>query len=68
MEVEQFIDQYLWYILAIVVWDSVWKVMALWKSARNDQLGWFITLAVINSVGILPIAYIYFIGHKKSTT
>jgi len=45
-------------ILLVVVWDLIWKMIALWKSARRDQKVWFIFLAIINSVGILPIIYL----------
>ena len=51
-------------IILLVVWELVWKFIALWKSARNNQLGWFICIAVINMVGILPI--IYLLTHKKN--
>jgi hypothetical protein len=30
----------------------------MWKSARNNQLAWFICLAIFNTAGILPIIYI----------
>ena len=30
----------------------------MWKSARNNQLAWFICLAIFNTVGILPIIYV----------
>lgn len=45
-------------IVLLMLWDAVWKVVALWKSARNNHLAWFIVIAIINSVGILPIIYI----------
>ncbi|MCC5941000.1 MAG: hypothetical protein JJU37_05610 [Balneolaceae bacterium] len=45
-------------ILLLVIWDTVWKIIALWKSARRNQLGWFIAIALINSAGILPIIYL----------
>jgi hypothetical protein len=45
-------------IVLIAIWDGVWKVIALWKSARNNQLAWFICLAIFNTAGILPILYI----------
>ncbi len=47
-------------IILLAIWDGVWKLIALWKSARHDQLAWFICLAIFNTVGILPIAYILF--------
>ena len=52
-------------ILLITVWDLIWKIIALWKSARRDQKVWFIFLAIINSVGILHI--IYLLMHKDQS-
>jgi hypothetical protein len=49
------------FIIAIVllaIWDGVWKLIALWKSARHNQLAWFICLAIFNTAGILPIIYL----------
>jgi hypothetical protein len=50
-------------IIIIAIWDSVWKLIALWKSARNNHLAWFICIAIFNTIGILPIIYI--LMHKK---
>ena len=50
-----------WLIILIVIlalFDSVMKLIALWKSARNNHLVWFICLAIFNTVGILPIVYL----------
>ena len=52
---------WIWIVFVIVVlavWDGVWKLIALWKSARNAQMAWFVCLAIFNTVGILPILYI----------
>lgn len=49
---------WLWIILVLAVWDIVWRGLALWRAGRNRQLGWFVVLLVINSVGILPIIYL----------
>ena len=48
------------------IWEGVWKCIAMWKSARNSQLAWFICIAVFNTVGILPI--IYLIGFQRNRT
>ena len=45
-------------IILLAIWDGVWKLIALWKSARHNQLAWFICLAIFNTTGILPIIYI----------
>lgn len=50
-------------IVVMVIWDAVWKMIAMWKSARNNHLVWFIFLGIINSLGILPIIYI--LTHKN---
>lgn len=47
-------------LLPFIIWEGVWKGIGLWKSAHNNQLKWFIAIFVINTIGILPIVYIYF--------
>lgn len=47
-------------IVVLAIWDGVWKVIAMWKSARHNQLAWFICLAIFNTAGILPILYLMF--------
>lgn len=43
----------------IFIWSYIWKLLALWKSARNNSRIWFIILALVNTVGILEILYIF---------
>ena len=45
-------------IMLLFIWDSVWKLIALWKSAQRKQLLWFICIAIFNTLGILPIVYL----------
>lgn len=59
-----------WVLIAVVlwiliVWSTVWKGIALWKSAGLKHKWWFIALLVINTVGILEILYIYVFSRKK---
>jgi len=49
----------LW-LLPLLIWDAVWKGIALWKSGKNNQLAWFICIFIFNTVGILPIIYLAF--------
>jgi len=49
----------------LIIWSLVWKGLALWKAAKNNNLKWFVVLLVVNTVGILEILYIYFFGKKK---
>jgi hypothetical protein len=45
-------------IIFVALWDGVWKAIGMWKSARNNQLAWFVCIAIFNTVGILPIIYL----------
>jgi len=49
----------------IITWSLVWKLLALWKSARKGSVIWFIVLAIFNTVGILPILYIFVFSKMK---
>jgi methionyl-tRNA synthetase len=48
-----------WMLSIIFTWSLIWKLLALWKSARNNSVAWFIILAIVNTVGILEILYIF---------
>ena len=53
-------------LLAILLlWELVWKGIALWKAARESQKYWFIAILILNTVGVLPIIYIFFIKDGK---
>lgn len=45
-------------LLFLVVVDAVLKLITLWQSARRKQIAWFIFLALVNSLGILPVIYL----------
>lgn len=49
----------------IVVWSLIWKGIALWHAARNEQRAWFIALLLINTIGILEIIYLLFFRKRK---
>lgn len=59
----------IWILVVIVIWSIVWKLIALWKSARKGHMTWFVILALVNTVGILEILYFYIfseMNHKKN--
>ncbi|OGG78454.1 hypothetical protein A3A36_02045 [Candidatus Kaiserbacteria bacterium RIFCSPLOWO2_01_FULL_52_12b] len=45
-------------IIAVVIWSVIIKGFALWHAARASQTGWFVSLLVINTLGILEIIYL----------
>jgi len=54
-------------IFLILVWTLPWKGVALWKSAKNKQLGWFLVLFLVNTLAILEIIYLAFFQKKENT-
>lgn len=53
-------------ILLAILWQLPWKGIALWKSARNKQLGWFIVLFLVNTLAVLEIIYLAFFQKKAN--
>lgn len=50
----------------LIAWSFVWKGIALWHSARNKQLVWYIVLLIVNTLGILEILYLAFFKKRKN--
>jgi len=65
MVYEQVILLLILVLIPFAIWDAVWKAIGMWKSARNNQLAWFICILIFNTVGILPIVYILFFQKKE---
>ncbi len=59
-----YFTDFVWVLVLAVVWSAVWKALALWKSARNNNLGWFVVFCMVNTLGILEILYIYVFSKK----
>ena len=53
------------WLIPLIIWSVIWKGLALWKSARNNQLAWFVVMLVLNTAGILEIVYLLFFQKKK---
>lgn len=49
------------FVYVLLAWTLTWKALALWKAARREQKFWFIALLVINTLGLLEIAYYFFL-------
>jgi hypothetical protein len=54
-------------IIILAIWDTVWKLIAMWKAARNNHLAWFICIFIFNTIGILPIIYILLYKKKSES-
>jgi hypothetical protein len=54
-----------WLLIPLaVVWEAAWKGVALWRAGRNAHLAWFVCLFIFNTLGILPIIYIFAFSKK----
>lgn len=61
----EWVEQNVVLLAFILVWDLVWKGIALWKAARNGKTVWFVAMLIINSAGILPILYLLLVDDKR---
>ncbi len=52
-------------IILLLVWSLFWKGLSLWHSAKHSQPWWFLFFLIVNTVGILEIAYLFFILKLK---
>lgn len=52
------------FILALI-WSVLWKGLALWRSAKRDDMWWFIAFLFLNTLGILEIIYLFVITGAK---
>jgi hypothetical protein len=50
----------------VAVWDLTWKGLALWQAGKRRQPVWFVALLVLNTVGILPITYLWLMRRRDA--
>jgi Family of unknown function (DUF5652) len=47
------------FIIALVIWSTIWKAFALYRAGANQSKPWFVTLFILNTAGILEILYLF---------
>jgi len=52
------------WVIILLVWSIVWKLIALWKAAKNSHLTVFIVLGILNTAGIAEIIYLVYLYLK----
>ncbi len=55
---------WVWFV-PLMIWSAIWKGIGLWKSAQARNVVWFVLLFVLNTAGILPIIYIFFVHQDR---
>jgi len=48
-----------WALVLMIAWSLFWKGWALWKSARRGDKYWFVTLLIVNILGLLEMIYLF---------
>lgn len=48
--------------IPFLAWTIFWKGLALWKAAGKRHLVWFIVLLLVNTLGLLEIAYVFYLN------
>lgn len=54
-------------IMLLMVWTMIWKGFGLWRAAQEKSLGWFISIMIFNTLGVLEILYLW-IFSKQNTS
>ena len=55
----------IWWLLLITVWETIWTGLAMWRSAKNKHIVWFIIFLIVNILGIPEIIYLVVTRNKK---
>lgn len=53
------------FVLVALIWTLIWKGLALWRAGERGDKAWFVALFVLNTLGILDIAYLYWFSKKN---
>jgi len=49
----------------LMILDVVLRALSLWRSAKKNQVTWFVCLLIFNTLGILPAIYLLTRPKKK---
>ena len=55
-------------LAGVVLWEFAWTAVAMWKSARNRHVIWFIVFFVFNLLAIPEIIYVAFFSRPRKFT
>ena len=54
-------------LIAMSILTLPLKVIGLWKSARNNQKGWFAAMLLLNTLGLVELTYLFYFSKPKNT-
>lgn len=53
-------------ITVLVVWELIWKAIALYKAWKKGDKLRFVLIFILNTCGLLPMIYIFLWDRKKN--
>jgi hypothetical protein len=53
------------WLLPIIAMDVVLRAFAVRRAVQNGQRAWALAIGLVNSMGILPVAYLLFFQHER---
>ncbi len=51
--------------VVLVIWSFLWKGFALWHGAKLNEKYWFVAILLLNTVGVLEIAYLFYFSRQR---
>ena len=54
-------------LLLLIIWEAFWKLIGLWKAAKQSDKLWFVAIFVVNFFGLIPIIYLWKTKQLEST-
>jgi len=58
-------------VFVLLVWTLLWRGLALWRAAKQEQTNWFISILILGTVfnilGLLEIIYLFRFSKKRMT-
>lgn len=57
-------QEYYIFFIIIGLFELALKGIALWQAAKRGEKGWYISILILNTVGLLPLIYILFFSKK----
>ncbi|MEK7610243.1 MAG: DUF5652 family protein [Patescibacteria group bacterium] len=64
-EINAFVEANWLPLLIFTIWTLTWKGWALWRAAHDERRGWFVAILLLNTLGILEIFYLGFVGRRQ---
>jgi hypothetical protein len=55
------------FFIFYILWATLWQGLALWRAAKLGQRNWFVIMLILNTAGLLQLAYLFFFAKKRLT-